>query len=203
MSLIKCPDCGKDVSDTAPSCLNCGRPITQQVSATPSAQKKKHSLGCGCLILIAFLILLFWLIGNLSNGPSTVSSTRSSQKKALSSTGNTQNTEVAAGPMLELVSSSWRREHHYAIYEGQVKNISSKSLENVVAVASFYDAKGQFITSSDAIIDYNPILAGQTSPFKVMKSENPAMNKAGIEFKYVLGGTIPYRQAEETKPKKK
>lgn len=27
MSLIKCPDCGKEVSDKAPACPNCGRPI--------------------------------------------------------------------------------------------------------------------------------------------------------------------------------
>jgi hypothetical protein len=27
LSLTKCPDCGRDVSDLAPSCPNCGRPI--------------------------------------------------------------------------------------------------------------------------------------------------------------------------------
>jgi len=25
MALIKCPDCGKEVSDTAQKCINCGR----------------------------------------------------------------------------------------------------------------------------------------------------------------------------------
>src|SRR5579859_7153258 len=29
LALIKCPDCGRDVSDLAPSCPNCGRPIAQ------------------------------------------------------------------------------------------------------------------------------------------------------------------------------
>lgn len=27
MALIKCPDCGKEISDKAPVCPNCGRPI--------------------------------------------------------------------------------------------------------------------------------------------------------------------------------
>lgn len=27
MALIKCPDCGKDISDMAPACIHCGRPI--------------------------------------------------------------------------------------------------------------------------------------------------------------------------------
>lgn len=90
---------------------------------------------------------------------------------------------------------SRRAELGYAILEGQVKNISSQSLQNVTAVASFYDANGGFITTSDALIDYNPILPGQTSPFKVMKTENPAMNKANVEFKYLTGGSIPFQRA--------
>lgn len=27
MPLIKCPDCGREVSDQAPACVQCGRPI--------------------------------------------------------------------------------------------------------------------------------------------------------------------------------
>ena len=30
MALIKCPDCGTDVSDAAPACLRCGRPLQAQ-----------------------------------------------------------------------------------------------------------------------------------------------------------------------------
>ncbi len=74
--------------------------------------------------------------------------------------------------------------------EGQIKNISNKSLRNVQAVATFYDAQGQFITSGTAIIEYNPILPRQTSPFAAMVSFNPAIEKADIEFKYFGAGTI-------------
>lgn len=28
MALIKCPECGKDISDRAPSCIHCGCPIS-------------------------------------------------------------------------------------------------------------------------------------------------------------------------------
>jgi hypothetical protein len=101
---------------------------------------------------------------------------------------------------LELVKYTWHLESGYAILEGQVRNISARSLENVAAVASFYDNDGGFIASSDALIDYNPVLPGQTSPFKVLKTENPAMSRARVEFKELMGGTIPYRNAE---PKKK
>ncbi len=29
MPLIECPDCGKSISDAAPACIGCGRPMTQ------------------------------------------------------------------------------------------------------------------------------------------------------------------------------
>ena len=30
MALIQCPDCGKEISDLAEMCINCGRPIKQK-----------------------------------------------------------------------------------------------------------------------------------------------------------------------------
>jgi hypothetical protein len=38
VALIKCPDCGRDVSDLAPACLGCGRPIAGAVSKPHPAQ---------------------------------------------------------------------------------------------------------------------------------------------------------------------
>jgi hypothetical protein len=32
MSLIPCPDCGRDVSDVAPTCPQCGRPIAKAIA---------------------------------------------------------------------------------------------------------------------------------------------------------------------------
>jgi hypothetical protein len=91
-----------------------------------------------------------------------------------------------------LVAWSWSTEYGYATASGQVKNVSGQSIERVEAVVSFYTADGTFITSADALIDYQPILPGQTSPFKVMQTHNPAMRKASVEFKHLFGGTIPW-----------
>jgi len=35
MGLINCPDCGKEVSERAPECPNCGAPIARAVSTSP------------------------------------------------------------------------------------------------------------------------------------------------------------------------
>jgi hypothetical protein len=132
--------------------------------------------------------LVLWAIG--SQLPST---TNSYSPSSAPSAGLETDSRASTEPQLELVKYSWSTEYDHAILEGQVKNISASSLRNVTAVATFYDKSGGFITSDDAIIDYNPILPGQVSPFKVITTENPAMRKAGVEFKFLMGGTINTR----------
>jgi hypothetical protein len=95
---------------------------------------------------------------------------------------------------IPLVVESWRwyPEYGYAIAEGEVTNRSDIRLERVEVLVSFYTADGQFITSSSALVEYNPILPGQTTPFKVYATQNPQMASARLVFKHLLGGTIPY-----------
>ena len=190
MALTKCPDCGKDVSDVAPSCPNCGRPGR---AAAAGKEKKTSPLAAGCLVLLLAAFGL-WVISSLL---------RNEKPGRPASSSEIADLPVPTGPRLELVKYAWHIEYGYAILEGQVRNISSEPLKNVAAVASFYDSNGGFITSSDTLIDYNPVLPGQTSPFKVMATENPTMKKARVEFKEFLGGTIPFRNAESTRSTKK
>lgn len=46
MALIKCPDCGKDISDKAPQCIHCGCPICSaslnQSINSGSESERKH-----------------------------------------------------------------------------------------------------------------------------------------------------------------
>ena len=63
MALMKCPDCGRDVSDQAPTCPNCGRPIAAaqpgKQAPAPAKPVKKNS-GCGTaivLVVLAFIVL--------------------------------------------------------------------------------------------------------------------------------------------------
>jgi hypothetical protein len=82
---------------------------------------------------------------------------------------------------------------NYFYVEGQVKNLTDKPLKNVAVVATWFDKEGTFITSDSALIDYNPLLPGQASPFKTITRGNPRMSKFSVEFKYLIGGTIPSR----------
>jgi hypothetical protein len=102
---------------------------------------------------------------------------------------------------LELQHFSWGESEYggVATLSGSVKNITNEKLEDVEVVGLFYDKNEELITSNDVLIPYNPILPGQISPFEVMVPWNPAMRRANIEFKELMGGTIPWRQKEKKK----
>ena len=93
--------------------------------------------------------------------------------------------------ILQLLSTSYERAYDYITMSGEVKNISSKNLENVMVVVSYYTDDGTFVKSDDALIGYNPILPGQTSPFESITTDNPAIKTYKITFKFMFGGTIP------------
>ena len=75
MSLIKCPECGKEVSSSAPTCPHCGYPLKKTTSTTPSAyqsrsdrlvekehdRKYKEMIASGIIFLIAAIVFLFFL----------------------------------------------------------------------------------------------------------------------------------------------
>jgi hypothetical protein len=50
-------------------------------------------------------------------------------------------------------------------------------------VVILQDASWNFVTNGDALIDYLPILPGQTSPFDVLVRDN----------RYLAGETVPVR----------
>ena len=64
MALIKCPDCQSDVSDLAPACPKCGRPIAAKstpVAMTPEATIRKPislgvKIGIGMFIVLPLIV---------------------------------------------------------------------------------------------------------------------------------------------------
>lgn len=105
--------------------------------------------------------------------------------------------DIVSGPLLELSSWNLTKEYGYVIAQGQVKNISSTRLDNVMAVITLWTKNKEFVTTADALIDYNPILPGQTSPFRVGHTDNPAITNATIDFKALMGGSIEYRDGRK------
>ena len=109
----------------------------------------------------------------------------------------------APTPVLEVLGWHWGRTGGGSFVEaqGQVQNLTTESLRNIQAVVTFFDRDGGFITSSKALITYNPLLPGQISPFRVIETFNPAMQKAQLEFATLFGGTLVVKEREKPLPK--
>ena len=84
----------------------------------------------------------------------------------------------------------------FFIYEGQVTNNTRERLENVEVVATYFTDNGTFVTSDSALVDFNPMLPGQSSPFSVYTTFNPAIARCAVEFKEFFGGTIRHQRRE-------
>lgn len=93
MALIKCPDCGADVSDAAAACPKCARPIAAQVmnqaaqARRSPAAKSKHLSGGSVLFVFIFLGLVIYYFANDSDAPES--------PKAAAATSTQQEAEQA------------------------------------------------------------------------------------------------------------
>jgi hypothetical protein len=89
MALIACDECGKGISDRAPTCPHCGVPINTVAASPPrlpirtaappvrSAQNKGIGFGRAVIGIIGLLVIGFFL-SNLSNTPPAPKSAASS-----------------------------------------------------------------------------------------------------------------------------
>lgn len=55
MALVVCPDCNRHVSDAAPACAGCGRPLAPSIARTKSA---KSTLNAGITIAVGGIVVL-------------------------------------------------------------------------------------------------------------------------------------------------
>lgn len=63
MALIKCTECGKEVSENAMSCPNCGNPIKQRVLQIKAAESRKSIIkkliwGVGIAIIVFIIYVI-------------------------------------------------------------------------------------------------------------------------------------------------
>lgn len=153
-------------------------------------------------LLVAVGLLGFFAGVGLLLGPSQKQAVRTSREvvhksKSVISRPDIPVPESQPTYMLEILSWHWSRtgSGKYVKIEGEVKNISGRSLRSIEAMVSFYTKDGTFITSGSSFIEFNPILAGQKCPFSVLERYNPAMamTKTTLQFKFFAGELIPAR----------
>lgn len=81
MALIKCSECGTEVSDKAAVCVKCGAPVKPTKASAPS--------GCAVIVLIVLGVsIAATVIGSISSGTEAKPAEESCQKDDLSCLGN-------------------------------------------------------------------------------------------------------------------
>jgi hypothetical protein len=214
--LAECPSC-RTVFDRQPKfCENCGYQFASDPKANASPPSPPQSASRKLFVGLLLVVVAFFVVKEVLNIVDSAGSlgkamsdnfggTRPAPISSMAPTPARPKSPIQTEPSepLELVNETWDIKYGHAILDGLVRNTSSEPLKNVMAVVSFYDAHENFITSSHALIEYNPILSGQASPFKVIATEYPASHSARIEFKELMGGTIPYRRAERKRGNKR
>ena len=83
-----------------------------------------------------------------------------------------------------------------AYVRGEVTNISTETLNLVVAIGTWRTADGTMIQADQAAIDFDPLMPGQTSTFQTISYSNSAMVNCSLKFKEFAGPEIRTSLAE-------
>lgn len=70
MAMITCPECKKEMSETADSCPNCGYQLTAEkvVEIKKKEQQAQKGCGIGCLLIIIIIVVLY-MVSSFSSDP--------------------------------------------------------------------------------------------------------------------------------------
>jgi hypothetical protein len=131
MALVKCRECGREISDQATACPHCGVPMRAAVPRDTEAEKKK-SQGClgGCLTVVVVLAILGSLSGK--GGSSSASPERD------------QNSAVAAWTMCEEFVKRQLRAPATADFPWGYDQFTRRESDSVWVVTSYVDAQNAF-----------------------------------------------------------
>jgi len=83
---------------------------------------------------------------------------------------------------LEIVSFHWYDDSGRATGEGEVKNLTARSLDKLKATMELYDKNGGYLTSGSAMIDERSLPPEHMSLFKISAKSNPKMHQASVDF---------------------
>ncbi|MER8882453.1 FxLYD domain-containing protein [Mesorhizobium sp. M0816] len=96
---------------------------------------------------------------------------------------------IAARPDLKIDGSRCGTEYGFIKITGRVTNKTTRPIENLMAVGIF-SSNGDYVKSATAMVEYQPLLPGQTSPYTVMTTANPAITNCLTTFKTMFGGEV-------------
>lgn len=122
MSMIKCPECGKEISDKATSCPSCGYTLKQQENTSTKNSNKKKGCLIGLLIFIGIAMIGFCSDDKSSTSASSTQSS-SVQAKAVEPALTVTASELLAAFEQNELKANQTYKNKYIAVQGAVDNI--------------------------------------------------------------------------------
>lgn len=145
MALIKCPECGKEVSDKADSCPECGYPISRKSAPPESSRKNKSKIITAIFVIVLLFFAVSIFLPNTKKKSNYENYSYSSESRASYSSSHTSKTDDSTiFNHLEITNFSCYSGKHYGKMQCSVKNNNSHTVGGWFRV-NFYDGNGALI----------------------------------------------------------
>lgn len=185
-----CPVCGTKFSGDSAYCPQCERPrsgVAPKYLSVPW-QRAAAYLGAVFVPLLIVLLLVFGsdrrsndLAKSPGSGKAASSGAEDTESARKEGAGSDKSKKAETGG-LQVLSWHCTLDQPYVKVEGEVKNVSGASIDSLRVTATARTEDGKFVTAGDGPVDYEPLLSGQTSPFKAYVRFNPAIRSINLGF---------------------
>jgi len=180
MALIKCSECGKEVSEKATSCPHCGNPI-EQIKIPTQPQKTNSTKRKNELLILIALIFIGVLISQLFKSNSSES------KKPIKS--EFARIEKASQQQIEHVKAALKKgftiDHVYTIKSKDFKRVYfvagkiggpglGNSIIGVWSITGAKDSPGLIFAANYVTKEFSVVPLGSETKFKISMSDDGA-----------------------------
>lgn len=143
MALIRCPDCDKEISDSARACVSCGRPMQQanDLKETKNSANAVNSVGSPAALLCCLLIILLMSC----DFPSLPTLVATKQEKSLKPNPATPRVLVTGVTINKKHSNAW-------FVTGSIRNLGSYPIQGHVKI-KFLSANGDITKSASTFVN--------------------------------------------------
>ena len=122
-----------------------------------------------------------------------IAANRSARQIAKSASFDASTSRTGNSPKFDVIGLTCHITSVGPEFEGEIKNTSTRSINDVAITSTFLNKKGVFISNGGEIpITFQPILPGQTSPFSQIGGLNPSVNNVRIKVAKFEGRELSF-----------
>lgn len=206
MALIKCPECGKEISNRSGKCIYCGCPINYLEGIKPvvgktdttvenntntnaiieQIERKNKNKKTILIVIISLIILIVILAVSGIFGSSKSSYKSSSSSKSTSSSSYSMSHDTYSLLYLRISNVQVKHSSNYAYITGTISNTGTYQIKFVKVKAVCKDSLGSVVdTDWTYAVDSSWLDPGESKNFEMMvKDESKKITSAVVTILY-------------------